>query len=49
MSGEYEQRKARYDQINAGYESNRSQLEAVIIIFRFFFLLFGFKFLINFI
>lgn len=29
ISGEYEVRKAKYDKINAGYESNRSQLEAV--------------------
>jgi hypothetical protein len=30
MSGEYEEKKIKYDKINAGYESNRSQLEAVI-------------------
>ncbi len=29
MSGEHEARKSKYDQINAGFESNRSQLEAV--------------------
>ena len=29
MSGEHEARKNKYDQINAGFESNRSQLEAV--------------------
>jgi len=29
MSGEHEARKSKYDQINAGFESNWSQLEAV--------------------
>ncbi len=31
ISGEHEARKSKYDQINAGFESNRSQLEAVCI------------------
>lgn len=30
MSGEHETRKIKYDQINAGFESNRSQLEAEV-------------------
>ncbi|CAF1085549.1 unnamed protein product [Brachionus calyciflorus] len=30
ISGEYETKKSKYDQINAGYESNRSQLEAEV-------------------
>lgn len=30
MSGEHEGRKQKYDQINAGFESNRSQLEAEV-------------------
>ena len=29
IAGEHEARKSKYDQINAGYESNRSQLEQV--------------------
>jgi predicted nuclease with TOPRIM domain len=35
ITGEYEARKGKYDQINAGFESNRSQLEAVCISFFF--------------
>ncbi len=31
IAGEHEARKSKYDQINAGYESNRSQLEQVNI------------------
>ena len=30
ITGEYETRKAKYDKINAGYESNRSQLEGEV-------------------
>lgn len=30
MSGTYESRKTEYDKINAGYESNRSALEAEV-------------------
>ena len=30
MSGEHEARKQKYDQLNAGFESNRSQLEAEV-------------------
>ena len=35
LTGEYEARKSKYDQINAGFESNRSQLESVGIHYLF--------------